>query len=106
MKEGTLYKRVEIEGVTFEIDYGYLTDEHRQRGWDAEPLYPDFVERPQYTRDGFPFANAYQDVCEHYQRKPSKNDDDWCDLCKLFEKHETYIGICRCEARRGERKNE
>jgi len=103
IKDGDFYKRVEIEGVTFEIFYRYSSEEERARGWEPLPCYPDFEEHPQYTKDGYAFAIAYQDVCKHYQ--PIRKGEPWCDNCKLFDKREKYIGICQCQARR-ERQNE
>ena len=57
IKEGDLYKRIEIEGVTFLIYYGYSTEKEKEHGWEPAPQYPAFEEVPQYTPDGRPFAN-------------------------------------------------
>lgn len=100
IREGSLHKKFEVEGVIFEIFYGYSTEEEKQHGWGPQPQYPVFTENPQYTARGFPFATAYQDCCEYYQPIKPKKEDNWCYNCKLFDQREKYIGICTCEKRR------
>lgn len=95
IKEGDLYKAFEIDGVRFEIRYGYECEGERQFG-EPSPVYPDFIGSPQYTKDGYRFAVAYQIECEHYA-PIKKSDDDWCANCKFYDKREEYMGICRCE---------
>ncbi len=105
IKEGTLYKTVEIDCVAFNIYYGYESVSERGRGWEPSPIYPNFIERPQYTSDGYPFAVAYQDVCEHYDPINTETDFIECANCKQFDRREEFIGICKCPLRR-ERQNE
>lgn len=97
IKEGTLYKITEVEGTRFELYYGYDSEEEKRRGWEPTPIYPDFIGQPQYTASGLRFANAFQEVCSHYHKKPTENDDDWCDLCEHFERGDDYIGVCKCQ---------
>lgn len=101
ISEGTLYKKIEIEGVVFEIYYGYGSEEERLNGWEITPQYPIFDEHPQYTPKGYPFATAYQNCCDDYQPiRRGKQDNKWCFNCRLFDRKERYIGICRCEKRK------
>ncbi len=100
IRDGDLYGTFEIEGVRFVIYYGYSTESERALGWEPSPIYPDFVQAPQYTQSGQPFATAYQDACEHYMPIIEEADDNWCHNCKMFDKTEKHIGICRCEQRR------
>ncbi len=102
IKEGTLYKEIEIEGVLFSIYYGYSTEEEKKKNWEPAPQYPVFEEHPQYTARGFPFANSFQDCCEHYVPIAPRKSDHWCFNCKLFDRREFFIGICTCEKRRKE----
>ncbi len=95
IKEGALYKVVEIDGVKFEIYYGYESESERRRGWEPSPVYPDFIARSQLTPDGYLFANAYQEVCEHYEPISTETDFIWCENCKQFEKREEFIGLCK-----------
>ena len=44
IKEGDLYKRIEIEGVTFLIYYGYSTEKEKEHGWEPAPQYPAFED--------------------------------------------------------------
>ncbi len=98
IREGTLHRKFEIEGVLFEIYYGYSNEQERKRGWEPSPLYPDFNEKPQYTPSGYQFTVVYG-VCDRYI--PTKeSSSEWCENCEHFEKHEQYVGICRCEQRR------
>lgn len=100
IKEGTLYKTFEIEGVSFEIYYGYEAESDRMRGWEPTPLYPNFTERPQYTENGIPFALAYAEVCKHYDPIEKNSEEDWCANCAYFEQREECVGLCRCNERR------
>ena len=100
IKEGTLYKKLEIEGVTFDIYYGYSTEEEKKRDWEPAPQYPMFEETPQYTPSGRPFVNSFQDCCECYDPIVPRKSDNWCFNCKHFDKREQLIGICTCEKRK------
>ncbi len=100
IRDGDLYRTVEISGVRFEIRYGYSTEEERKRGWEPSPIYPNFKKRPQYSSDGYPFATAFQDVCEHYAPNPNASKEGWCHDCQYFQKQETHIGLCRCKLRK------
>ena len=100
IKEGALYKTFEIEGVTFEIYYGYESESERLRGWEPSPMYPDFAERPQYTGEGIPFTLAYADICEHYDPIEKSSEEEWCANCSFFDKKEECVGLCRCNERR------
>ena len=98
IRDGDLYKRIEIEGVKFEIRYGYVSEGERERGWEPHPIYPDFTKEPRHTKDGEPFVTAFQDVCEHY--KPTAKGEEWCHNCEWLDKRDTHIGICKCPKRR------
>ena len=95
-KEGDLYQEINIEGTQFQIYYGYETDQERSRGWEPTPLYPNFTEHPQYTKEGVPFALAYGEVCEHYSPTQQESEDEWCACCSHFDQREDVIGLCRC----------
>lgn len=99
VREGDLHKICCVGGVSFEIRYGYSTEEERER-WDPTPIYPDFLQKPEFTEDGYPFATAYQDVCRWYLPRPQASGEHWCSDCMHFEKCEEYIGICKCSAKR------
>ena len=96
IKEGDLYRIIEIEGKRFEIYYGYESESERQHGWEPTPLYPNFTEQPQYTKEGVPFAVAYSEVCAHYAPVQREAEDEWCAGCAHFDKREDVIGLCRC----------
>ncbi len=106
IRDGDLYQTLEIEGVTFEIYYGYSSDGERSLGWEPSPIYPDFTATPQYTKRGLPFVTAYQDACKHYKPIKNKSDDHWCYNCEMFDKRDKHIGICQCAHRREQRKSD
>ena len=94
IREGDLHKIVIIGENVFEIRYGYTSEEERNR-WEPVPIYPDFVSKPEYTKEGLPFATVYQDGCHHFRAKPLAFEERWCGDCRYFEKCEDYIGVCR-----------
>ncbi|MBQ7095703.1 MAG: hypothetical protein IJN80_04585 [Clostridia bacterium] len=96
-KEGTLYKSVTIEGITFDLYYGYYEEfERHSRFNEPIPIYPDFLKSPRFTKDGLPFVTAMQDICEGYQG-PSSGDS--CADCVHFRKQEELFGLCSCPKR-------
>lgn len=105
IREGTVYKSFEIEGVTFKIYYGYESEGERARGWEPTPIYPDFAKQPQYTKDGIPFTIAYGGPCAQYAPINADADDEWCANCHHFDQREEFIGLCGCPQDRV-RKNE
>ena len=95
-KEGDLYARIEHEGRTVELFYGYYEECDRQNPLvQPVPLYPDFVKRPQYDNDGYPFATEMQDACKYYV---GKDPDDGCYTCKYYRRVLDFIGLCTCES--------
>lgn len=104
IREGDLCKIVEIGGHTFEIRYGYYDPELERGRNEPMPLYPNFLKEPLYTTDGYPLVTGDQDICKHFSPKPKISGEGWCHDCEFFEKHEEYLGICRCENRK--RKND
>ena len=97
-KEGDLYARIEHEGRTFELYYGYYEECDRQNPMvPPVPLYPDFVARPQYDNEGYPFATEMQDACPYYF---GKSYDDGCYKCEHYRRLIDFIGLCTCEVRR------
>ncbi len=93
--EGALYKVLCIEDNTFEIRYGYYAEiEKNNPTVEPMPIYPDFTENPQYTKEGFAFVTKMQDACGYYKGKPS--DFRECAECEFFKNGEDLIGICIC----------
>ena len=98
-KEGELFKEIRIYGKIFEIKYGFYEEKDRYAKY-AEPveIYPNFIENPQFTDDGVPFATAMQIPCEHFEGKIDENSV--CDNCKHYRQCEHLLGICECPANR------
>lgn len=98
-KEGELYRVITVANTRFEIRYGFYAEIERLH-WDPMPIFPDFKETPCYTEDGYGFASADQEICEHFKPRPRVSSEGWCNDCTHFEVGEEFIGICRCEKRK------
>ncbi len=97
IKEGDLYKVIEIEGRTFEIRYGYYEPELERGKMDPIPVFPNFLKEPLRTADGYPFATADQEICRYFKSKPKISGEGWCNDCEFLEKLEDFLGICKNE---------
>lgn len=98
VRDGDLYKRIELFGKVFEIYYGYYEERERHSEFaEPIPIYPDFEKHPIYTDDGYPFATHMQSICEHGD---SRFSDGYCVDCSYFSDEEELIGICKCPKRR------
>lgn len=93
------YKVYWAGGRRFSIYLEY----YKQMG-ESYPVYPDFVEYPEYTDEGRPFAIAAQESCPHARPKaPGKPLTGDCGGCGWFHRDNSPydpIGVCLCEARR------
>lgn len=98
MRDGNLYKVVNVFGKAFELYYGYYDEQDRYSKYaEPVPIYPNFIENPLYDGNGNPFATEMQDICPHYQ---GKDGEDSCFACSHFCKGDEMIGLCLCKARR------
>ena len=96
-REGDLYRVVNIHGRNFALYYGYYAECDRINPLAAPmPIYPDFIEDPQYTDEGFAFVTMMQDACSHFDG--SKDPDSDCSGCGYFCRCEELFGICTCRA--------
>lgn len=94
IKEGSLYKSIDLHGTNFKIKYGYYDDKDRHSKYNEPiPIFPDFIKNPMYTNKGQPFVTHMQDKCIHYIGDESA---DSCYKCKHFVKGIDLIGICSC----------
>ena len=101
-KEGELFKTILLEGVDFEIRYGFYEERDRYtRFSEPMPLYPDFIRNPQYTPEGVPFVTAIQDICKHFVGE--KDPNSVCGDCAASRHGDELIGTCACIANK--RKN-
>lgn len=98
-REGELYKRIEFEETVFEIRYGFYEERDRHSQY-AEPMeiYPDFLKEPQYTREGIPFATAFQNPCEYFGG--NLNENSTCEECASYRQVEELLGLCECPKNR------
>lgn len=98
IKVGDLYKIIEIDHVKFYIKYGYYDDNDKYSKYSEPiPIFPDFINSPQYNHEGYSFVTHLQDKCKHYI---GNNNDDCCYHCSYFEKKEDLIGLCKCQERK------
>ena len=96
-KEGDVYKIINVEGVTFEIRYGYYDPEIERGNIEPMPIFPDFIKKPQFTEKGYMFITADQPRCKHFKPKPKISDEGWCNDCEHLQLYGTCLGVCRCE---------
>lgn len=97
--EGDIYKTITVQGIEFEIRYGYYDDGDRANPYvDPIEIYPDFLKSPVYTAEGIPFATALQMPCKHFSGEP--DEDNTCYQCLHYKRCEELIGLCQCKARR------
>ncbi len=93
------YKVCRAGGRTFNICLEY--DPQLDASY---PAYPDFRERPEYTREGRPFATAAQESCSHCKPDtPNKPPPSDCGGCGWFFREQTPydpIGVCLCDENR------
>ena len=98
-REGELYRVVNIHGKSFALHYGYYEECDRVNPLAHPiPIYPDFIEEPQYTDEGYAFVTMMQDACQHYDGKAEPDND--CSGCRYFRRREELFGICTCQANR------
>ena len=97
IKNGDLYKNVEVFGKNFELRYGYYEDFEKDSG-DPIPIYPNFLKEPIYTEEGYPFVTAMQDACA--SSSLTKDAFGLCAECEFYDEGEEFIGICLCEQNR------
>lgn len=98
-QEGTLYKILQVQGSVFELYYGYYEERDRQNpAVEPMPIYPDFLNKPQYTGDGYAFVTKMQDACRHYEGKAIHCRD--CGECAYYFHGQELLGICTCQANR------
>ena len=104
IREGDLYQILIVDGERFEIRYGYYEEKDRISKYnDPIPIYPDFLENPQYNKEGYPFVTQMQDICENFTGKMLV---DICCGCSHFKKGDDLIGICSCEKMRRDASNQ
>lgn len=97
--EGNLYKILQVGGRSFPLYYGYYDERDRQNALvEPMPIYPDFLENPQYTETGYPFVTKMQDACQHYWGEA--NGCEECAECAWYRHGQELLGICCCPQNR------
>lgn len=100
-REGDIYKVLCIHDHIFELLYGYYEARERDNpAIDPMPIYPDFIQEPKFTKEGFPFVTKMQDVCEYYIGSRSHFCE--CADCIFYSHGEDLLGICVCLQNRQE----
>ena len=91
-REGELYRVVQTYGHTFELRYGYY--EECDRSGPPDVLYPNLIEEPRYSQEGYPLATRMQDACPYFLSKQKRRADPICGECRYFCPGEDWFGIC------------
>lgn len=90
IRDGDLYKIINLHGHRFELRYGYYEDFEREKG-EPVPIFPNFKDNPVYTSEGFPFVTQMQELCKHGN---SPFEEGCCVDCVHYSQGEDLIGIC------------
>lgn len=89
-------RHYEFEGIALEIPMHYDPLSHM---YIEE--YPDFVEHPIYTAEGYPVLFIGEDACPLSEAADGETCSD-CGSCRYFRPAgpRTWIGVCGHEKRR------
>ena len=89
-------RRYEFEGVVLEIPLRY---DALSRMYIEE--YPDFIQNPVYTPEGYPVLFMGEDACPHGQSTDGTACSD-CSSCRFYRPAgpSTWIGVCGHEKQR------
>ena len=94
IKEGDLYKTIKISNHVFDIKYGYYEEADRYSKFsELIPIYPNFINNPLYTENGYLIATQMQDGCEYFEGDKNFNV---CFKCSRYKKVDDLMGICLC----------
>ena len=94
-KEGDLFKVIQLCGEIFEIIYGFYEECDRYTSTaEPIPIYPNFIETPRYTNEGFPFVTEMQIPCKYFEGIQDENSA--CGDCSLYIHGDELLGICNC----------
>lgn len=92
--EGELYKTITVAGHSFELKYGYYEEYERSFG-PPVIIFPNFIQTPRFTTNGYPLVTQIQDPCRHFSLAPGR-EEFWCGDCRYFVGAHPEIGECRC----------
>lgn len=93
IKNGDLYKIINIKGKELEIRYGYY-EEYEKDYHEPVPIYPDLLSVPLLTDCGERIVTAMQSVCERFE---GGDPELGCFSCRHFKAEEDLIGICNAQ---------
>ena len=94
IREGDIYKVIQVKDKTFEIKYGYY-EEFERNSIDPVPIFPDLSENPVYTACGYKIVTQMQDPCKHFELKSEIFSEQWCGSCKYYEDERCMISVCK-----------
>lgn len=89
-------KKYSVEGMSLTIPLRY----DKMSGKYIE-VYPDFVENPVYTPEGYPIMLTIEDACECGEKRNAKEPPVDCGSCRFYRQlPNTLIGVCGHEKRK------
>ena len=95
-KEGMRMEKVKtynVEGAALTIPLRY--DETSGKYME---VYPDFIQNPIYTPEGYPIMLTLEDACAFGEKKDANEALVDCGSCRFYRQlHNSLIGVCRCE---------
>ena len=94
VKEGDLYKTIKISNHVFDIKYGYYEETDRYSKYsELIPIFPNLLENPLYTEEGYLIATQMQDGCAHFEGEKNLH---LCLKCMHYKKVDDLMGVCFC----------
>ena len=61
---------IKVANHVFEIRYGYYDERDKYLKFNEQVLiFPNFIEEPKYTLDGFQLVTKMQDICMSYKNE-------------------------------------
>ena len=86
-------KKYYVEGAALTIPLRY--DETSGKYME---VYPDFIQNPIYTPEGYPIMLTLEDACAFGEKKDANEALVDCGSCRFYRQlHNSLIGVCRCE---------
>lgn len=98
-QEGDLFRIYTVDGLSFQIRYGYHAENERGRV-EPLPIFPDLLSEPVYTRCGIPVTSYIQAPCIHYTPRHPDHPEEWCGDCIHYDAGQEKMGRCLCPERK------
>ena len=96
VEEGEVYEVLHIDGITFEIRYGFYEDYERD-GSEPIPIYPDLEKTPIYGKSGKLIVTHMQNPCAGFKPQAEDDAERCCGCCVYYPNNRQMMNICEYE---------